>query len=86
MKTRIAKTKKILVRFNQLGEITEMETTRNIEENKHETWVCRMNNYQLINNIRIPIECEAIWRLQSGDVSYAQFRVIRIEYDQPLPF
>ncbi len=75
-----------LVRFNELGEISEMETTRNMEENKLETWICRMNNYQLVNNIRVPLECEALWRLQSGDVSYAQFRVTKIEYDQPLPF
>jgi hypothetical protein len=75
-----------IVRFNTEGEIVEMETKRYMEENKLETWVCRMNNYQQINNVKVPIECEAMWRLQTGDVSYAKFRVTKIEYDKPFRF
>jgi hypothetical protein len=76
----------LIVRFNTLGEITELETKRYMEENRLETWICKMNNYQLINNIKVPIECEAMWRLQTRDVSYAKFRVTKIEYEKPFSF
>jgi hypothetical protein len=75
-----------LVRFNELGEIVEMETKRNMDETRVETWICKMYNYQLINNIKVPVLCEAMWRLQTGDVSYAKFRVTKIDYDRPFRF
>lgn len=75
-----------LIRFNELGEIVEMETKRYMDESRLETWVCKANNYQLINNIKVPVECEAMWRLQTSDVSYAKFRVTKIEYDKPFRF
>jgi hypothetical protein len=68
------------VRFNDTGEITEMETQRYMGEDKLETWICKMYKYENKNGIIIPTEAEALWRLVKEDFSYAKFSVKRIEY------
>jgi hypothetical protein len=75
-----------VVRLNALGEIVELETKRYMEADRLETWICKMNNYQLVNNIKVPVDCEAIWRLEKGDHSYAKFTVQKLEYDNPKRF
>lgn len=57
------------VRFNETGEITQMETKRYMDEKKLETWICKMFKYKNKNGIIIPTEAEAIWSLEKGDFS-----------------
>jgi hypothetical protein len=75
-----------IVRFNDTGEITQMETKRYMDENKLETWICKMHKYENKNGIIIPTEAEALWRLEKGDFTYAKFNVKNIEYDMPEKF
>ncbi len=43
------------ITFNEIGEITEMETKRYMGENNLETWVIKATNYKELNNVFIPI-------------------------------
>ena len=72
-----------LVTFNSDGEIVELKTQRYMEENRIETWICRMDNYTWINNIKVPTECKASWQLAAKNYPYAKFKIKRIEYDKP---
>ena len=74
------------VSINAIGEITEMETKRYMGEESLENWIGRYRNYQKINGVIIPTEAEGIWRLKSGDHSYANFQVKTIEYNNPTLF
>ncbi|KAA3437119.1 DUF6544 family protein [Rufibacter hautae] len=71
------------VSFNALGEITVMETKRYMGEKSLETWVGRFSDYQEIYGVVVPTKAEGIWRLPSGDHSYAKFQVKVMEYNKP---
>lgn len=70
-----------IVTFNEVGEITQMETQRFIGEENREPWLCKMADYQEINGVIVPMKAEAIWNLENGAISYARFNVLKIEYD-----
>lgn len=74
-----------IVTFNAVGEITTIQTQRYMTDEKRETWICKMSNYKEISGIRIPFSAEVIWRLSSGDYSYAKFKVQKIEYNKHDP-
>ncbi len=75
-----------IVTFNEIGEITEMETERFSGEEKREKWLCKMADYREISDVIIPMKAEAIWKLEKGEVGYARFNVKKIEYDTPEKF
>lgn len=70
-----------ILTFNELGEITEMETQRYMGEANLETWVIKASNYKEFFTILIPTEFDVLWRLEKGDFSYAQFNITEVEYD-----
>lgn len=70
-----------IVRFNEIGEIIEIEGERFMTAERKEKWVCRMANYQERNGVKIPISDQAIWRLKEGNQVYAKFEVQKIEYN-----
>jgi hypothetical protein len=74
------------VYFNQKGEITQLETTRYMNEVNKETWLCKCTGYKELNGIIIPTKIEAVWKLKKGDFSYAKFKVRTIEYNKPEKF
>jgi hypothetical protein len=69
------------VRFNQRGEITELETRRCMGEERLATWVGRVSDYEEAGGMKIPMKIEAFWRLEDGDHSYARFTVRKIHHD-----
>jgi hypothetical protein len=71
-----------IVTFNATGEIVAMETLRFMTDDKREPWLCKMANYKEINGVKIPFSAEAVWKLKTGDFSYAKFKVIAIQYNQ----
>ncbi|MFZ4056630.1 MAG: DUF6544 family protein [Ferruginibacter sp.] len=75
-----------IIRFNDIGEIIEMETERFMDEFKKETWVIKLAQYKKINQILVPTFFEVIWRLSAGDFSYAKFNINQIEYNNPTKF
>lgn len=74
------------VTFNEIGEITEMETKRYMDEDILETWVIKASNYQRLSNVIIPTNFEVLWRLPKGDFSYANFNIIAVQYNKPAKF
>jgi hypothetical protein len=74
------------VSFNEIGEIMQLETERHMGEDDLETWIGKFSDYQEQYGIVIPTQIEAIWRLQSGDFSYARFHVKKIEYNEAEKF
>lgn len=74
------------ITFNDIGEITEMETKRYMDVNNLETWVIKVSDYKELNQVLIPTRFEVLWRLVKGDFSYAKFNITDIEYDKPVKF
>lgn len=72
--------------FNILGEITEMETKRYMDNQNLETWVIKVADYEEMNDIRIPTSFEVLWRLAKGDFSYAKFTMTVVEYGKDEKF
>ncbi|WP_057954151.1 DUF6544 family protein [Salinivirga cyanobacteriivorans] len=70
-----------IVRFNENGEIIQLETERYMEKGRLEKWIGKVAEYKEFNGIKIPTHIEAIWKLNSGDFKYADFYVDTIEYE-----
>ncbi|MFZ4475952.1 MAG: DUF6544 family protein [Saprospiraceae bacterium] len=70
-----------IVKFDEKGEITEMETKRYMEEKRLETWVIKVTNYKKWHEVLIPTAFEVLWRLEKGDFAYAKFNITEVEYN-----
>ncbi|MDB5263488.1 MAG: hypothetical protein JWQ14_2771, partial [Adhaeribacter sp.] len=75
-----------LVTFNEVGEITMLETKRFMGEENLETWVINLADYKVMNEIGVPTTFEVLWRLKKDDFSYAKFNLKNIEYNKPEKF
>ncbi len=75
-----------ILTFNEIGEITQMETKRYMDEKKLETWIIKPTNYKKVNGVIVPFDFEVLWRLEKGDFSYAKFTIQKIEYNYPAIF
>lgn len=74
------------VTFNEQNEITQLETKRFMDADRLETWIIKLSDYQERHDMLIPVKAEVLWRLESGDFSYARFTIRTIEYDNPAMF
>jgi hypothetical protein len=72
-----------IVTFNNRGEMTQVATKRYMGEENLETWIGKFTDYQKRNGILVPCTIEAIWRLKTGDFSYAKFNVNELDYNTP---
>jgi hypothetical protein len=72
-----------IVTFNEVGEITQLESKRAMGEGKLETWKVKASEYKEMHSVRVPTFFEVLWRLEKGDLSYAKFNIKTIEYDLP---
>mgnify|MGYP001122948052 CR=1 FL=1 len=48
-----------------------------------EKWSGYYRHYEEIEGVTIPTEAEVVWHLDTGDFSYARFRVTEIEFNKP---
>lgn len=71
-----------IVTFNEIGEITQLETKRYMGNENLETWLGKLTDYKEMNGIIIPTNIEAIWKLEKGDFSYVKFKIKTIEYNK----
>ena len=74
------------ITFNENAEITEMETKRYMDETNAETWIIKATNYKELNRVIIPTSFDVLWRLNTGDFSYAKFNITEVEYNKPEKF
>ncbi len=75
-----------VVTFNNAGEIIQLETKRYMDDDHLETWIIKPALYKEMNNVIVPTAFEVLWRLKTGDLSYAKFNMKKIEYDNPRRF
>jgi uncharacterized protein DUF6544 len=73
-----------IITFNEIGEITQMQTKRYMDQKNLEVWIIKCGAYKEMNNVVIPMAFEVLWRLRTGDFSYANFVIETIEYNIPL--
>jgi hypothetical protein len=64
-----------IVTFNEIGEITQLETKRYMDKENLETWIIKTANYKAMNGVLVPTVFEVMWRLKKGDLCYAKFNV-----------
>lgn len=76
----------LIVTFSKKGEIIQMETQRYMGEGNLQSWLVKVANYREINEVCIPTKAEAIWRLATGDFSYARFHVLTLQYENGREF
>lgn len=69
--------------INQKGQITEMTTQRYMGNDEKKTWQGKVSEYVKVNGMHVPSRIEGIWKLDSGDYQYADFKVQKFEYDVP---
>jgi hypothetical protein len=74
------------VSFNEKGELITIACQRYMGEDNLQKWQGYASEYEERNGIMIPTFIEAVWALDSGDYSYARFKIKTIEYDYPVPF
>ena len=48
-----------------------------------EKWTGYYRDYREMDGVRIPAEAEVVWNLDSGDFSYARFKITDIEFNTP---
>ncbi len=73
------------VTFNERNEITSFSSKRYMND-RMENWTGRCGEYQVFDDVKVPTSFEAVWNLQSGDFSYALFRIKQIEFNKPEQF
>ena len=71
-----------IITFNEIGEVTQMETKRYMDEVHLETWIINPTNYKEMNDVIIPCNFEVLWRLEKGDFSYARFNIQTVSFNE----
>jgi hypothetical protein len=74
----------VLFHFNKKGEIVQMTADRYRAVNNSfvkENWVGHYSNYALAKNMMIPWNIDISWNTESGNFTYAKFKIKAILYD-----
>ena len=71
--------------FNEEGQITQFKTKR-CKDKTLENFTGYYGDYRTVDGMKVPFYIEATWNLESGDLSYAKFKIDRIEYNNPSKF
>ena len=72
--------------FNEEGQITQFKTKRYKDKTTLENFTGYYGDYRTVDGMKVPFYLEATWNLESGDFSYAKFKVTKIEYNNPSKF
>ena len=63
-----------------------MQKERFMDDKSLEIQICKLSNYQAINNIIVPTKAEVIWKIGKRNFSYARFNESQLEYDVAIQF
>ena len=69
--------------FSDGGDLVSFETLRyygSKNDSKLEKWFIKMDSYKVFNDIKIPNECEVIWKLKEGDFKWLDLEITDLEY------
>ncbi len=75
-----------IIHFNERNEISKMESDRYYEGDIMKRWVGECFDYMEVNGMRIPSRIKATWKLESGDLTYVDFSVQKIDFNTPVQF
>ena len=67
--------------FNEEGQITQFKTKRYKDKTTLENFTGYYGDYGTVDGMNVPFYLEAVWNLESGDLSYAKFNIDKIEYN-----
>ena len=74
--------------FDDAGRLTDFVALR-YRENKGaftlDTWSTPMTQYGVLAGLNLPVRGQAVWKLPSGDLPYADLMLNSIEYNVPIP-
>ena len=70
-----------IVRFDEKGLITELETERYMAKGRMEKWIGQVSDYKEFDGMLIPYHIKALWRLEEGDFQYVDFYVDTLKYE-----
>ena len=74
-----------IFQFNETGDIIGFLADRYYKGSKgysKEKWQVKIKAYKNFNGIRIPSECDVIWKLHEGDFNWMNVEIIAIDYNQ----
>ncbi|MFD2203075.1 DUF6544 family protein [Shivajiella indica] len=70
--------------FDQNGRLTQFVAERfmgsGTEAKKH-LWIVKVLEYKAFDGITLPSKCNATWKLENGDWTWAEFEVTQIEFN-----
>jgi hypothetical protein len=73
--------------FDEAGRLTNFITQR-YRENKGQfsldTWTTPMTDWGVLGGLNLPIRGQAVWKLPTGDLPYADLKLTEIEYNGPI--
>ncbi len=73
--------------FDDVGRLTNFIAQR-YRENKGQysldTWTTPMTKYGMLGGLNLPIRGQAVWKLPSGDLPYADLELTEITYNGPI--
>lgn len=72
--------------FDDKGRMVNFEAKRYYTDgdtSSLETWTTPIKEYAYINGIRLPVNGEGVWKLESGGFPYIKVEITDIEYDNP---
>ncbi len=76
--------------FDDAGRLTDFVAQRYRENQGHfslDTWSTPMTHYGVLAGLNLPVRGQAVWKLPSGDLPYADLELSSIEYNVPVePF
>jgi hypothetical protein len=76
--------------FDKRGAIRKVVTADKYRDFKGKpekaVWIGYFHNYQRKSGILVPTEVGATWKLPRGNLNYARFKLVEIDYDQPFPY
>jgi hypothetical protein len=74
--------------FDAMGRLTDFVAQR-YRENKGaftlDTWSTPMTEYGLLGGLNLPVRGQAVWKLPSGELPYADLTLDSIQYNAPIP-
>jgi hypothetical protein len=72
---------------DEVGRLTNFETNR-FRENKGtytlDTWTTPMTEYGRLAGLNLPVRGQAVWKLPTGDLPYADFTLTDVVYNEPI--
>jgi hypothetical protein len=73
--------------FDDAGRLTDFVAQRYRESQGHfslDTWSTPMTQYGVLAGLNLPVRGQAVWKLPSGDLPYADLELTSIEYNVPV--